>query len=111
MKVMKITLTLWVLLAVSVAQGQSKVETAFNFRVRAADAAQTCYHLANTPRWHEDWLPTQSCGGVVGISAGWAVGAFTLDRFLIRRGHSRFAHFQTLSGASAGVGITYTFTH
>lgn len=89
---------------------QSKIETAANFGIRAADAAQTCYHLNTNPYWRERFLTTQSCAAVAGISAGFAVGSFGVDRWLLKHHHARLAHFQIASAAGAGFGIAYTFT-
>lgn len=90
------------------AVAQSKTETILNVGLRTADVVQTCYHLKQE-HWREQWLHTQSCGVVAGESAAFTGGSFLLDRYLIKHGHPRLAHFQLVSAGGAGTGITYTF--
>ena len=49
--------------------------------------AQTCYHLDNTKGWHERNLPTQSCAGVVGMTAGFIAAGEVLGYVLHRHNH------------------------
>lgn len=91
--------------------GQSRPDTIANFTARAFDAAQTCYYLHTIPTQREYVLPTQSCAGVAGYDAGFAVGAYVIDRWMARHHHPRLAHLQLVSAGGAGVGIAYSFTH
>lgn len=91
--------------------GQSKPETIANFTARAFDAAQTCYYLHTIPTQREYLLSTQSCAGVAGYDAAYAVGAYVVDRWMSKHGHPRWAHFQLASTAGASIGIAYSFTH
>lgn len=107
-----LSLVILVLLANASAQSRTAtIETVTNVGLRTFDAAQSCYWLNRGSRWRETSLPTQSCGGVVAFDAGYAAGSFFLDRLLRNHGHERWAHFQIVSAAGAGVGISYTFTH
>lgn len=76
----------------------------------AADMALTCSVLANGG--HEDFLPTQSCGGVAAILVGERAAATGVAWFLARHGHPRVAKalLWTATG-STGYAISYTVAH
>lgn len=80
--------------------------TIANFAVRTIDAVQTCQALSRGA--HEAWLHTQSCGGIAGITAGMAGGAFIGDWWLRKHNHPRLAQLQWGSTIGSGFGITYT---
>jgi len=54
---------------------------------RAADASLTCTALASGA--HEDWLPTQSCGGVVGFIAAGEAGQIAATYWLHHTRHHK----------------------
>lgn len=88
--------------------------TAVNVTARTFDTVQTCKGFAAIRpgvAFHEDFLPTQSCGGVVVFSAGIAGGSLFAERLIYKR-HPRLAHIpQWASFAGAAAGIAYTYTH
>ena len=54
---------------------------------RAADAALTCRNLASGG--HEQWMPTQSCGGVVGLIAVGEAGQIAATAWLHHTQHHK----------------------
>lgn len=107
----RITAVLFFLLTVSaIAQSNRPplAPTIANFGLRAADVAQSCYHMT-TPGWHEHLLPVNSCAGEVAVGAGFAFGSWALDYELRKHGHPRLAQFQWVSAAGSAHGIFYTF--
>lgn len=102
------TLIFLSLLSCSLLGSAQRAATIVNFSVRAADTAQTCYNIYETPRWREQILPVHSCAGVAAWNAGTAFGAWQLDRWLRAKGHPRLAQFQWFSAAGSGYGIAYS---
>lgn len=77
----------------------------------AADTMNTCYHLAG-PNWREDWLPTQSCGGVAAILAG-QVAAQEVVAFVLHRMHAHKVERMTrlFSMEENTRGLVYSVRH
>lgn len=76
----------------------------------AADIGLTCRVLGNGG--HEDFLPTQSCVGVVAILAGERAAATGVAWILARKGHPKLAKslLWAMTG-STGYAIGYTVGH
>lgn len=76
----------------------------------AADMGLTCSVLANGG--HEDFLPTQSCAGAVGILAGERMAATGVAWMLVRKGHPNLAKglLWAMTGSTT-YAIGYTVAH
>jgi hypothetical protein len=61
----------------------AKIELGATVALTAADLAMTCDNLAHGG--HEDWLPTQKCGTVIGIE----IGGLALQEVLAYELHKR----------------------
>lgn len=108
---MKTIVLFLALFASTLSAAQSKLATAANFSLRAADTAQTCYGFHSNPTFHENWLNTNSCHGVALYNVGFAFGAWAGDRLLIKHNHPKLAKLQWVSAVGAAAGIGYTSTH
>lgn len=104
------TVVLLILLLPSGAFALPRAATIANVGVRAADTAQTCWHLTAVAGWREMQLPVKTCGGVAAWNAGTAAAAWWWDRWIRRRGHPRWAVAQWVSAAGSAEGIAFTFT-
>lgn len=92
---------------------QQVVGFAASTGMRAWDAAYTC-HLAQSPGWHEDWLPTQSCAGVVGLLAAGEVGVVGLQYLFYRTGHrklQRIVPWVSVAVSAAAISRSYANQH
>lgn len=76
----------------------------------AADIGLTCTMLANGG--HEDFLPTQSCGGAAAILTGQRAAATGLAWILTSKGHPKLAKALLWAATgSSGYAIGYTAMH
>jgi hypothetical protein len=81
---------------------------AIHMAVRAADAAQTCYHLGQGA--YEKWLPTQSCAAIAAYSLSMPPAALASSYFLHRSGHHTLERWLPYVWASpSAVGIAMSF--
>jgi hypothetical protein len=88
----------------------AKIEVAANWLVGGADLAETCYALGN--RSHEDWIPVQSCAGLLAAGVAGQLAQESFAYFLHRRGHhklERAVRFISLTGNAAG--LVYSHKH
>lgn len=91
---------------------QQKIAFAISTGVKMADAWQTCYQFAHSPGWHEEWMPTQSCAGLVGLGiAGTAMQVVAGD-MLHRHHHHRLERLVPWIVTAGNVaGITFSAKH
>lgn len=89
---------------------QLRIPLAAMWATNAADIGLTCSILANGG--HEDFLPTQSCGGAAAILVGERAAATGLAWALARKGHPKLAKglLWAVTG-STGYAIGYTAVH
>jgi hypothetical protein len=85
------------------------IGTSIDFAVRSIDSGQTCYHLNNG--WHENYIPSQSCSGVI----GWNLGAIGLEigsyYFLHRTHHNKLQTINPYVWATpSAIGIIQSYT-
>jgi hypothetical protein len=81
--------------------------------MRAWDSAYTC-HLSQAPGWHEDWLPAQSCAGVVGLLAAGEIAQTGLQYLLYRTGHrklQRIVPWVSVAVSAAAISRSYANQH
>jgi len=87
---------------------------AINIGSRAADIAQTCQRIGDSPQFRERWIPGagRSCGAVTAwIASGEAVEIMT-EWYLHKHGHDRMAKaLGWMSAAGSGVSVGYTKSH
>jgi hypothetical protein len=81
-----------------------------NAAVRAADVAQTCYHLGNG--WREAWEPSQSCAGVSLWTLAGVPGSIGTAYLLHRHHHDRLARWTPyIFAVSSTAAIAYSYSH
>lgn len=87
---------------------------AINIGSRAADIAQTCQRIGDSPQFRERWIPGagRNCGAVTAwIASGEAVEIMT-EWYLHKHGHDRMAKaLGWMSAAGSGVSVGYTKSH
>ena len=89
---------------------QQIVAQSMNAAARAADVAQTCYHLRNG--WREAWEPSQSCTGVAMWTFSGVPASIGTSYLLHRRGHERMARWTPyLFTAGSVAAIAFTYSH
>lgn len=98
------------LLIPSIAQAQVGI-TRTNIAIRGLDSVETCLSYKYVNNFHEKFLKTDSCRGVVLYNASFMFGAWFLDKKLKESNHKKLAKFQLISIAGSAFGIVYTTTH
>ena len=107
----------------------NKIEFGTMTSLAAIDMAQTCHNLASrrtvqalspTPGvtvpvvigGHEDFLPTQSCAGAVGLTAAFDASALGLSYLFHRTHHHKLERIPMLfMGEQSAQGIVYSKLH
>ncbi len=90
---------------------RTKIEVITATSFRYWDAGYTCNQMSK-PGFRERWMPTKSCGSLVGLMTAANVGQVGLQYWMYKKHHHRIQHLiPVLSVAGSGVSIGYTYTH